>query len=142
MDALIQRLGSAFLDSELPTQSAVLNRLDDCIALVIGDKIDDYESLEQQMVSFIETVIDCGVIFVISEKSKGFLKYLMSKNYRVAIMTPGEEIDFIKKRAWAVFILVASAGASSIKLKAMCEDCGITSQLYVTNNPMFKTRFV
>lgn len=94
------------------------------------------------MVSFIETVIDCGVIFIISEKSKGFLKYLMSKNYRVAIMTPGQEIDFIKKRAWAVFIAVTSASASSIKLKAMCEDCGITSQLYVTGNSMSKAKFV
>lgn len=112
------------------------------MALVVGDKIFDYETVEEGMVEFIDTIIDCGVVLVISEKSNGLLKHLMSKSYRVDIMTPGDEMEFIKKRARCVFIAVNKIGASAYKLKTYCEDNMIPSQLFVLGNSMSKARYV
>lgn len=136
MDSLIHRIDCTVPHEALPTQDTVLTRLDDPVAVVIGEGVLDYDLVEDHLKWFLNEHIDAGVTIVVSEKSNGFIKYLLAKHYRSAVMTVGKEYEFITKKAILTFIVVKTLGQKTIKLKQTCEDGGGPSYLLVTGNCM------
>lgn len=94
--------------------------------------------LENALLEFYDEIFDAGVMFVIAEPGTGFIRYMLSRGYRCAVMTPTKERDYIKGHAIGAFIASRSFSAGT-PLKSFCMDHNVPSTLFIVNNSMTQT---
>lgn len=131
MASSVHQLSGTISGDPLPTQELVLNRLDDAVSIIIGAGVYDYQTVFSQLWVFLQQHLDCGCTFVVSEKSNGFIKFLLDRNCRAVVMTPGKELETVLKRSVYAAIVVARPNDKAFVLKDQCDKIGMPTLLLV-----------
>lgn len=107
----------------------------DPVSIIIGSNVSDYETVFNHLCLFLDKHLDGACCFVVSEKSNGFVKYLLSRLCYALVMTPGKEEEMLLKHSILGAIVTAKPLEKAFKLKDRCDDRRLHTMMLVMHVP-------